>query len=367
MSPIRFDENADAQVTASAWAAFAYSHTMMDLGKSSQANLEAQKKRFLSNISGENYDLYFTSGGTEADAMALWGTLGYQQGVHVVTTTIEHAAVYKNLDALQEISGVCVTKVPARRNGAVIATDVFTNITNDTYLVSVVLASNETGVIQPVSEIARYCRSKNILLHVDAIQALGKIPISLEQMQPDLISFSGHKMGSLAGIGALSVRKGINFRPPFYAHACAETEFFPGAAALVAALENIRYETFDTIQNLRNDFEQQVSTEIPNIEIIGQGLIRLPNTSCIRFFGCPGEAMMMALDQEGFAVSTGSACSSGSVQPSQILLGMGLNKKEAREAVRFSFPNTVTQKALEILVDKLKAIVQTIRTVDGFI
>jgi len=299
-------------------------------GQAAKQMLEKSRRGVAQALGAKESEIVFTSGGTESNNLAIHGVMG--AGMHAVTTAIEHPAVLEPLRAFD------VTHVPVDASGVVSVDAIAATIRPNTALVSVMLANNETGAIQPVREIAALLRGRGILLHSDGVQAVGKMPVNLAELGVDLFSISGHKFYAPKGLGALYVRKGVKLMPlqsggRHERGMRAGTENVPGAMALDYALSLCSHS--DSV--LRDKFETRILNEIPDAVVNAARAPRLPNTSNILFPGVSGEALLIALDMAGMCVSTGSACSSGSIEPSHVLLEMGLSPRQARGCIRFSF------------------------------
>ncbi len=374
--PLDLDANADAPVLPTAWDAYRQASTDFGNPSSRHALGHAAKKRFddarrsvASAIGAElgSQEIVFTSGGTEADALAILGVIAGAIRPHVVTTTIEHAAVARTLDDLEARGTVDVTRVRPDRAGRVEPGAVLAECRAETTLVTVVMACNETGVLQPMVEIAAGCRALGIPVHTDAVQAIGRMPVHVGELGVDMLSLSGHKLGAVGGIGVLYVRAGISLQPVIVGGGHeggrrASTENVAGAASLAAALGELpRPAALLRTAILRDRLEEGLAAALGEIEILGKSKPRLPNTACIRFDAIEGDAIMMALDLEGIWVSTGSACSSGSVEPSPILLGTGLSAAEARQTVRFSLGRDVDEEDVDATVRAVRDVVERIR------
>ena len=302
-------------------------------------------------------EIVFTSGGTESNNAAIFGASKAGHGSNIVTTAIEHPSVAEPVRELAR-RGCDVTYVRPSRRGDVSATDVIAAIRDNTTLVTVMMANNETGVVQPVEAIGAACRARRIPFHVDAVQAAGKIDIDVTSINCDTLSLSAHKMHAPKGIGALYVRKGLALSAHLLGGAQerrrrAGTENVPlaaafGAAAVLAADSEPRAR----ITMLRDRFESQLAATIN-----GRDARRVPNTSNVTFPDADGEGIVIGLDLAGIAVSTGSACSSGRVEPSPILLAMGLTPDEARATVRFSFSRMTTEEEVDRVIAVLGEVV----------
>jgi cysteine desulfurase len=287
-------------------------------------------------------EIVFTSGGTEGDNLALAGLTC--SGDHVITSTVEHHAVLQACKHLEE-AGCEVTRVPVDGRGLVDPDDVRRALRPNTRLVSIMMANNETGGLQPVEEIGRVAAEADVCFHTDAVQAAGKVAIDVEQIGCDVLTISGHKMHAPQGVGALYVRKGTRLQPLFYGgrherSRRAGTENVPGIVALGCAAE-LATQSFDRgddtrIAALRDRLQQGILAQVGDASVNGEGAPRVPNTSNIYFEDIDGEAMVIALDLKGLAVSTGAACSSGAIEPSHVLTAMGLTVDRARASIRFS-------------------------------
>ena len=267
-----------------------------------------------------------------------------------------------------EQEGVSVTYVDVQQNGSVDPAAIAEAIRPETVLVSVMHANNETGAIQPIREVGDLIREhraggQEIYFHSDGVQALGKVDINVQQLGVDLYSISAHKTCGPKGVGALYVRKGTPLRPVQFGgrherDRRAGTENVPGAIAFARAVELSSQYSRQQLSHLRDRFEKQVCSELPGVQVNASKAGRLPNTSSLMFRGLSGEVLLIALDTRGFAVSTGSACSSGSIEPSHVLLAMRLSAAEARATVRFSFGRYNTEEEVDQLTD---AVIESVR------
>jgi len=318
-------------------------------GQAAKRRLEDARRAVAARLGCTDREIVFTSGGTEADNLAVFGVArrASRSPRHVITSTIEHPAVL-NACAQLEREGVEVTWLPAGSGGMVRAEDVRRALRPGTVLISVMHANNETGVLQPVAEIAAMARQANVAFHCDGVQVGGRLPVNLRELGVDLYSVSGHKFGAPKGIGALYVRKGVALAALLHGghherDRRAGTENVAGAGALGRAA-SLDFD-WNALASLRDRLERAILSQVPGTRVNGDPDLRVPNTSNIRFEGVEGEAMVIALDLRGYAVSSGSACSSGAVEPSHVLLAMGLTPEEARSSVRFSLGpgNTVEQ------------------------
>jgi cysteine desulfurase len=300
-------------------------------------------------------ELVFTSGGTESNNAAIFGASAESGRFHIVTTAIEHPSVAEAVRTLEQ-RGCTVTRVLPSRSGVVDADAVIAAIVPETRLITVMMANNETGVVQPVADVGRVARERGIHFHVDAVQAAGKIPIDVQSLRCDTLAISAHKMHAPKGIGALYVRRGLTMNAHLVGGAQerrrrAGTENVPLAAAFGAAAALPSASA--SMAALRDRFESTVS----NATVNGAGVERIPNTSNITFHDADGEGIVIALDLSGVAVSTGSACSSGRVEPSPVLLAMGLTPDEARSTVRFSLSRFTTQEEVDRVTELLRELI----------
>jgi cysteine desulfurase len=323
-------------------------------GQLAKRQLEQSRRTIRGALNVPSGDFVFTSGGTESNNLAILGLLGGLGSgpKHVVTSAIEHPSVLEVFRQLER-DGIAVTFVPVDASGVVRAEAVTAAaLRPETVLVSVMHANNETGAVQPIREIAGVLRGRNIFFHSDGVQAFGKLPVDVQALGVDLYSVSAHKIFGPKGIGGLYVRKGTPLRRTMLGghherERRAGTENVPAAMAFARATELC--EKQDSAP--RNRFEAMITGALPDIRVNSGSEARLPNTSNILFPGVSAEALMIALDMQGMAVSTGAACSSGSVEPSHVLLAMGLSRKEARSSVRFSFGRYNTVNDLDALAD----------------
>ena len=315
-------------------------------------------------------EIIFTASGSEADNLAIRGIAkAYKhRGKHIITSTIEHPAVKNTFIDLME-DGFEVTMVPVDENGVMILDEFKKALREDTILVSVMHANNEVGSFQPVEEIGKITKERKIIFHVDAVQTMGKVEIYPEKMGIDLLSFSGHKFHAPKGIGVLYKRDGIRFAKVITG-GNQEGKRRPGtsnvpyivglAKALKIATENMK-EEWVREENLRNYFEDEVSKRIPEIKINGKGARRLPGTSSITFKYLEGESMLLNLSLRGIAVSSGSACSSDSLQPSHVLLAMGVPAEYAHGTLRFSLSKYTTKEEIDYTIEALVEIIGKLR------
>jgi cysteine desulfurase len=315
-------------------------------------------------------ELVFTSGGTEADNLAIFGSVHANDAPekHIVTTAIEHPAVLNPCHELERL-GVPVTYVQPAPDGVVRPNDIRRAMRPNTVLVSVMHANNETGALQPIAEIAAIAHESGALMHSDGVQAAGKIPVDVEALGVDLYSISGHKFYAPKGIGALYVKNGTKLRPIQFGGKHERerrpgTENVPSAVAMgkaaVIAVSALPAESA-LLESLRDRLETGILMHVPDAGVNSPGIARTPNTTNIYFDGLEGEALVISLDLKGFAVSSGSACSSGAVEPSHVLLAMGLPPERARASLRFSLGHSNNEEQVDAFIEAVAASVAQLR------
>ena len=345
-------------------------------GQRAKAAVEKARREVAALINAAPAEIVFLSGGTEADNLAIRGVAEAHgdHGRHIITTRIEHPAVLATCAAL-EAKGYRVTYLSVSRNGIVSTDDVRQAISDDTILVSVMLANNETGTIQPIEEVAALvteARARgldHLHFHTDAVQAVGKVPVNVNRLGVDLLSLSGHKFHGPKGIGALYVRKGTRLTKLLYGghherDRRAGTENVPGIVGLGRAAELARTqldERISRMRGLRDYIEQQVISRFPGVRVNGDKQQRVPNVSNMSFNGVDGESLLIALDLKGIAVSTGSACASGSLEPSHVLQALGLTREEVRGSLRISLGAYTTLEEIDYAVSVLGDTVTRLR------
>ncbi|NRD61517.1 cysteine desulfurase [Corallococcus exiguus] len=380
---IYWDHNAAAPVRTEVGALLARAFTEGGFGNASsvhgggreaRARLDAARAKVARVLGCEPKEITFTASGSEADALALMGAYAarpVKDRRRVVSTTVEHPSALGALTQLEK-DGAQVVRLSPDSNGRVPLESVLEALTPDTALCSLMWANNETGVLQPVAEAARACRQRGILFHTDAVQAAGKVPLTLREVDADLLSLSAHKFGGPQGVGVLVVRKGVDVRALTPGHQeggrRGGTQNVPYAEALALALELAAAEQANTaakVAALRDTFEQQVLQRLPGVSVNGAGAPRVPNTSNLRFDGVEGEALLMALDLEDIRVSSGAACASGTLSPSHVLRAMGLSPTEARGSLRFSLGPNTTAAEVSRVVDALCTHVPRVRALGG--
>jgi cysteine desulfurase len=336
-------------------------------GQHTRAAVENARESVAELLGARSSEIVFTSGGTEGDNLAIFGLV--KAGDHVITSTIEHHAVLNACKHLEE-SGIEVTYVPVDAQALVDPDDVRRALKANTKLITIMAANNETGVVQNVAEIGKIAAEADVYFHTDAVQAAGKIPIHVAEWKCDLLSISGHKLHAPQGVGALYVRKGTLLQPLFYGgrherSRRAGTENVPGIVGLGKAAE-IALRGFDDgsierMVGLRDRIQQSVLGSLDQVGVNSGGAPRVPNTTNIHFDCIEGEALVIALDLKGLAVSTGAACSSGAIEPSHVLTAMGLSADHARASIRFSLGKQNTAKDVDFLLSVLPETVGRLR------
>ncbi len=344
-------------------------------GQEARAAIDKARHQVAELINARPNEIVFTSGGTESNNLAIRGLLeaNDKHGKHIITSDIEHSAV-KEVCLDLEKRGYEVTYLPVYEDGIVRIEDVKTAVREDTVLISIMFANNELGTIQPVEEIGRLVRNlrengKKIWFHTDAVQAVGKITVDVEEIGCDLLSISGHKIYAPKGVGALYVRRGVRLhKQNIGGHQERErrggTENVPYIAAFGKACELAKKnlaEDSARLADLRNKFENEVGEKISDLVFNGKRESRLPNISNISFRFIEGEGLLINLDMQGIAVSTGAACSSGSLEPSPVIRALGRNDELARGAIRFSLGKENTAKDVEYLLEILPKAVENLR------
>jgi cysteine desulfurase len=337
-------------------------------GAAARAAVERAREAAAALVAARPSEVVFTSGATEANHLALHGVAQGARGRHLVTTTIEHPSVAEPVEALRA-EGWRVTRVGVDRNGIVDPDAVAAALEADTALVSVIWANNETGALQPVEAIAERCREHGIPLHLDATQAVGKIPVSLERVPADLLSASAHKWNGPKGVGLLVVRRGRELVPTLRGGGQergrrAGTPNVPGLVGLGVAAERAARAPADRAEGwcgLRERLWAGIESRVPRVRRTGDAARTLPNTLGVEFAGAAGDVLVEALDGEGVAVSSGAACASGALHPSRVLLAMGRSEAEARSALRFSLGEGNEAAQIDRVVALLPALVARVR------
>jgi len=346
---------------------FGNASSVHHFGQRARAAVEQAREQAAALLHCRPAEIVFTSGGTESDNTAIFGIL--RPGDHLVTTSIEHHAVLQAADKVRE-RGVEVTVVPAGPSGNVDPEDIRSALRPNTRLISVMMANNETGVIQPVEAIGKVATEAGVAFHTDAVQAAGKIPIDVAAIGCHLLSISAHKFHGPQGVGVLYVRRGTRFEPLVFGGSHerqrrAGTENVPGIVGLGKACEialaALTDGTDDRIALLRHRLEQGLLARVDDCGINGVDQPRVPNTTNMYFDHLEGEALVIALDLKGLAVSGGSACSSGSPEPSHVLNAMGLPQSRAQSSLRYSLSRLSTDDDVDAALELIPAAVAQLR------
>lgn len=318
---------------------------------------------------GSIEEIIITANATESNNSAFWGTLeSYPEKRHIVTTKVEHPSVL-NVAQFWERKGYRVTWLGVDSQGRLDLEELRSALTPQTALVSIMYANNETGVIFPVEEIGKIVKTYGIVYHVDAVQAIGKIPLDLKNSTIDLLSLSGHKLHAPKGVGVLYIRRGTRFQPYMigghqeYTRR-AGTENVPGIIGLGKACElakkSVEEET-NKVRRLRDKLEREILAKVPDSRVNGIEAERLPNTSSISFEGVEGESILLMLDREGICASSGSACTTGSIEPSHVLRAMGVPYNYVHGTVRFSLSRYTTEEEIDTVIEVLPGIIERLR------
>jgi cysteine desulfurase len=336
-------------------------------GQETRAAVERARESVAALLGCKSSEIVFTSGGTEADNLAISGVV--RAGDHIISSTIEHHAVFNSCKHLHAI-GCEVTYVRVDGRGLVDPDDIRHALRPQTRLITIMMANNETGVLQPVEEIGKIAAEADVYFHTDAVQAAGKVAIDVNLFGCDLLSISGHKMHAPQGVGALYARKGTVLEPMLYGGSHersrrAGTENVPGIVGLgkaaQVAMEALQRGELAHMSAMRDQIERKILAEVEATGVNGSGAPRVPNTTNIHFDCIEGEALVIALDLKGLAVSTGAACSSGAIEPSHVLTAMGLPSEIARASLRFSLGKQNTPEDVEFALSLLPQTVVRLR------
>ena len=339
-------------------------------GRSARKEMEKARDQVASLIGAQPEEIIFTSGGTEADNLALKGVAEAQgkKGKHIITSQIEHHAILHTCEYMEK-HGYEVTYLPVDENGLVNPADVAAAIRPDTILVSIMLANNEIGTIQPIAEIGKIVKEKGITFHTDAVQAVGAIPVDVNDLKVDLLTLTGHKFYGPKGIGALYVRKGTRIAPQMHGgsherNLRAGTENVPGIIGLGVAAELAEAELTETMKRvtaLRDRLIKETLAGVSHSRLNGDAVKRLPNNINFSFSFVEGEALLLMLDMKGIGASSGSACTSGSLDPSHVLLAMGLDHETAHGSLRISLGRHSTDAEVDYFLKELPPILERLR------
>ncbi len=316
-------------------------------------------------------EIIFTSGGTESNTLALLGVTAAsdEERRHLVTSSVEHSAVLATCAALEK-EGFAITRLPVDEHGRVDPADLRAALRPETALVSIMTANNEVGTIQPIAELAEVAREASVPFHTDAVQAVGKIPLDVGQLGVDLLTVSAHKFYGPKGVGALYVRAGTDVEPVQHGGhhekgLRAGTENVPGIVGMARALElacaDLEAEA-ERLRGLRDRLEDELRAAVPDVRLNGHPRHRLPHLLNLSFSNVEGESMLLSLDAVGVCVSTGSACTSGTLDPSHVLVAMGIPPEVAHGSLRFSMGRQNTAEDVEFVIEQLPPIVERLRS-----
>jgi cysteine desulfurase len=339
-------------------------------GREAKQALEESRNIIADSLNAKTTEIFFVSGGSESDNWAIKGVAdAYKdKGKHIITSQVEHHAVLNACKKLEK-QGWEVTYLDVGPDGLVSPDQLEQSIRKDTVLVSIMMANNEIGTLQPITEIAQICKAHGVLLHSDAVQALGSVPIDLERSGVDLMSFSGHKIYGPKGVGILYIRRGVRISPMIDGGSQerrkrAGTENVPAIIGLTMAVKLAQEDCASysaKLLRLREDFIDRVLTAIPHVRLNGHREKRLPGNANLSFEFIEGESLLLLLDSQGFECSSGSACTSGSLDPSHVLLAIGLPHEIAHGSLRVTFGRKSTEEDIPPLVDALVRIVARLR------
>lgn len=345
--------------------------SVYDFAAESKAAVTKARHRIAEVLNAKTEEIYFTAGGSESDNWALKAAFeAYKgKGNHIITTKIEHHAILHTCEYLEKVRGAKITYLDVDENGIVRLEDLEKAITPETILISVMFANNEIGSIQPIKEIGMIAREHGILFHTDAVQAFCQLPIDVDECNIDMLSSSAHKINGPKGIGFLYIRKGVKIRS--FVHGGAQerkrragTENVPGIVGYGAAADRAAKTMEERAKKeieLRDYLIGRITSEIPYVKLNGDPVKRLPNNVNVSFRFIEGESLLLMLDGCGICGSSGSACTSGSLDPSHVLLAIGLPHEIAHGSLRLSLSEETTKEELDYTVDKLKEIVQNLR------
>lgn len=382
-SRVYFDHSATSRVLPEVFEAmapffterFGNASSLHSFGREAKASMELARKHLAALIGADPKEIVFTSGGTESDNLAIKGVAAFKgrRKGHIVTSRIEHHAVLESCESLKRV-GFEVTEVPVSADGIVDAGDVEAAVKDDTVLITVMAANNEIGTIQPIKDIGGIARSKGIPFHTDAVQAVGKMDLDVRRDNIDLLSLSGHKFHGPKGVGALYVRSGTPIEPIIHGGGHerglrSSTENVPGIVGLGKAAEIAKRDfegTTDMMRSLRDRLIREVPRLVPRAYLNGHPTKRLVNNANFRFDFIEGEALMLQLDLNGIAVSTGSACSTGSLEPSHVLLALGLAQERAHGNLRVTLGRENTYEEVDRFLEVLPGIVSKLREISPF-
>ncbi len=340
-------------------------------GMEAKKVLDESRQHVAELVGADSSEIFFTGGGSEGDNLAIKGVVDRlsDKGNHIITSQVEHPAVLETCQFLEKRNHR-VTYLPVDQYGIINLEDLKEAITDQTVLITLMHANNETGSIFPLENIAEIAKESGVLFHCDAVQSVGKIPIDLKKIPADMLTLSGHKIYGPKGIGALFIRKGKTLTPLIHGGhqertRRAGTENMPGIVGLAKACE-IAHHNFkpriEKLLKLRDRLEQGIMEKIKHVSLNGHPTLRLPTTLNVGFAFIEGESILLCLDMEGIAASSGSACTSGSLEPSHVLLAMGVSHERAHGSVRFSLGRDNTEEEIEHVLEVLPPVIERLRS-----
>ena len=345
--------------------------SLHSFGRDAKKGVDRAREQVAKAINAKPEEIVFTAGGTESDNTVLFGVVQRykNKGNHIITTAVEHHAVLYACEQLEKSGAARVTYLPVDEYGRVTAQQVADAITEQTILVSVMFANNEIGTIMPIEEIGKVCREKGVLFHTDAVQAVAHVPVDVQKMNIDFLSISAHKFHGPKGVGALYVRKGVKV-PALLVGGAQEknrragTENTPGIVGLGEAIELATTNMENTaarMKYLRNKLLTGIPARIPEVKLNGHPEERLPNNVNFSIRYIEGESILLLLDLNGIAASSGSACTSGSLDPSHVLLAMGMPHEIAHGSLRLSLGDETTEEEIDYVLETLPKVVERLR------
>jgi cysteine desulfurase len=349
---------------------FGNASSIHSFGREAKVALEESREKVAKFLNADPLEIYFTSGGTESDNLAVKGVAwaNKKKGNHIITSQIEHHAVLESCKFLEK-EGHEITYLPVDKYGLVDHDELKKSIKKESVLVSIMHANNEVGIIQPIAELAGLAKEKGVYFHTDAVQSTGKMKIDVNELNVDMLSLSAHKFYGPKGVGALYIRRGVRLTP--LAHGGhheksrrAGTENVPGIVGLAKALEiahSDMQEEEKRLKNLTETFYKKVTERIPDVFMNGHPVLRIPNTMNLSFKGVEGESIILNLDLKGIGVASGSACTSGSLEPSHVLSAMRVPGDLAQSSLRFSFGRSNTMQDVDYVVELLPEIISKLR------
>jgi len=383
MKTIYLDSNATTKVAPEAFEAMAPYYKELWGNPSSMHTFGGQLAKDIDNARSQmakiinakrSSEIIITSGGTESDNAAIISAIKtHPDKRHVITTSVEHPAVRNMVQSLEK-RGYEITELPVNKDGNLDLDDLRTALREDTAIVSIMWANNETGVIFPIEEISKICDEHGVLFHTDAVQAVGKIPIDVQKYPIDMLSVSAHKLHGPKGVGFLYIKRGTKFEPLIKGGHQERgkrggTENVPGIIGLgkacELALKNMDKEN-SYVKNLRDKLESELLKKIPHATVNGGKAKRLPNTTSIAFEFIEGEAILLMLNEFGICASSGSACTSGSLEPSHVLRAMNIPFTMAHGSIRFSLSVYNTEKDIDLIIEKMPGIIEKLRAISPF-